>query len=979
MNPMNTPQAAFIDNPDTVYLVDGSGYIFRAYYAVRPLHSPTGLPTNAVYGFYTMLMRLLKTYKPRHIAVAFDTPKPTFRHKLYPEYKANRTAPPEDLIPQLPWIHRLVDVLGVCGLVQEGYEADDLIGTAVRIAREHNHPVCIVSSDKDMMQLVDDTTWLLRDVQGNQKGASNIIDPAGVMLKLGVRPDQVTDLLALAGDTSDNIPGVPGIGMKSGAALMQQYGNLEEILRHAPQIPQKARRQRLLENMEQARLSLQLTRIDCHVHSDKLQLHHWAYKGAHASQLQTLTDELGFRPPRGATKGPLPSKAPIKPERAERSQDNFIGPENSEDTEASGDGSHNVTEKMNSLLREAPACANDKMESSSSFVTAVEGASKQGDQTPFLTKQEELHHLQPTLQKATRIAVHIETDSPEGIDALVTGMALSWDQAQAVYIPFAHRHLSAAASKQLSQATVWKALAPVLNDPKRPLVVSNAKQYLHILHRMGMSAQPQGDPLLAGYLLQAHDEDVPTLAQLCQQHLQYTLPLRQDLCGRGKKAVSFAEIPLDKAALHACAQAQATWQLSPLLEQKLEQHHLQGLYNELELPLQHVLQRMEAQGVLLNTAHLQQLGQQFGAELLALQQQAWELAGRPFNLASSKQTAELLFGQLGLQPVKATKTGQSTDAAVLQQLAPQHPLPHILLQHRHLAKLKGTYIDALPALINPRTGRLHTSFNTLVTATGRLSSSNPNLQNIPVRSAQGREIRRAFVADPGNVLISLDYSQIELRILAHMSQDPVLLHSFAHDEDVHQRTAGEIFGVPIEQVDATQRGIAKTINFGLLYGMGPFRLGKELGISTKKAKTYMERYNERYAGVARWQQQLVEKAKQTGEVRTLLGRRRVLPTITSRNHILAARAERTAINTPVQGTNADIIKQAMLQADAVLAHRFPRTRLLLQVHDELVLECPAADAQAAAKAVQDVMTNAATLTVPLVVNIGVGPCWADIH
>ncbi|MEM7495799.1 MAG: DNA polymerase I [Myxococcota bacterium] len=965
---MSTPQASFVNNPNTVYLVDGSGYIFRAYYAVRPLHSPAGLPTNAVYGFCSMLLRLIKSYKPRHIAVTFDTPTPTFRHELYPEYKANRAAPPEDLIPQLPWIHRLVDTLGVCRLVQEGYEADDLIGTAARVAREHDHPVCIVSSDKDMMQLVDETTWLLRDVQGNQQGPDNVIDPSGVRHKLGVRPDQVNDLLALAGDASDNVPGVPGIGMKIAAALIQQYGGLEETLRHASRIPQKARRQRLLENAEKARLSLRLTRIDRHAHGDKLQLQHWAYKGPNASRLQALMHELGFRS--------LLRNAFVQ--------------QLLENREGRGDAMNAAPAALecagSTASSDAAACVEGK-------AVPVKGKAVSSDPTPkrsahllqnqenatSITTVEDLSKAKPLWGRAERIALHIETDPPEGFDAPVTGIALSWNRNQAAYIPLAHRHLSAAGDKQLPQATVWRALASVLNDAKRSLVAANAKQHLHVLQRVGIGAVPRGDPLLAGYLLQAHDDDVPTLAQLCEQHLRHPLSPRQEVCGRGKKALSFAEIPLDKAAAHACAQARAAWQLSPLLEQTLEHHQLRGLYDELELPLQRVLQRMETCGVLLNTAHLRQLGQQFGADLLALQHQAWELAGRPFNLASAKQVADVLFGKLGLQPVKATKTGQSTDAAVLQQLAPQHPLAAILLQHRHLAKLKGTYIDALPALINPRTGRLHTCFNALVTATGRLSSSDPNLQNIPVRSAQGREIRRSFIADAGNVLISLDYSQIELRILAHMSQDPVLLHSFAHDEDVHQRTAGEIFGVSMEQVSAQQRGIAKTINFGLLYGMGPFRLSKELDISTKEAKATIERYNERYAGVAAWQRQLVEQAKQTGEVRTLLGRRRVLPTITSRNHMLAARAERTAINTPVQGTAADLIKQAMLRADAVLADRFPRARLLLQVHDELLVECPASDAQAAMEAVRDAMTNAAALTVPLVVNTGVGSCWADIH
>ena len=554
---------------------------------------------------------------------------------------------------------------------------------------------------------------------------------------------------------------------------------------------------------------------------------------------------------------------------------------------------------------------------------------------------------------------------------------MSWQKRQAAYIPMKHRYLGVS-SKQLSYQMVTQELAGVLQAKGNALIAPNAKQHLHALKQMGFTDVTfTHDPLLAAYLLDANDDMQPRLQQLSQQHLNAQLSTRKQLCKSGKQEEAFAQLDIQQAAHYSGQQAQAAWLLSQKMQNALTQHNLQRLYSQLEMPLQHVLQYMESTGVLLNTVHLQQLGKQLATELQQYQQQAWDMAGCTFNLASPQQVGQVLFDKLKLQQSKTGKTGPSTDASVLQQLAKTHPLPQLLLQHRHLAKLKSTYIDALPQLVNPHTGRLHTRFNLFVTATGRLSSSNPNLQNIPVRTPEGMQIRRAFVADAGDVLIALDYSQIELRILAHLSRDPVLINSFEQEEDVHQRTASEIFSVNMQAVDSSQRSIAKTINFGLMYGMGAFRLSRELHIPQARAKEMIERYYERYKGVAHWQQEVIKQAKQTKQVHTLWGRLRQLPHIASGNRVLASRFERFAINTPVQGTQADIMKQAMLDAHTALLS-FPKARMLLQVHDELLLQAPQPQAQQVCDAIQTAMTQAAKLCVPLTVNTAIGMSWADL-
>lgn len=732
---------------EPVFVIDGSGYIFRAYYAIRPLSSKKGVPTNAVFGFLSMLQKLIKDHKPKYLAIAFDTGQKNFRHKLYSEYKSNRPPPPADLVPQFDLIKRLVDAFEIAQFSQVGFEADDIIGTLTRQSLELGHPVVIVTGDKDMMQLVGDQVCLLDELRATKTGAELYIKTPQVLEKFGVPPEKVVDVLALAGDTSDHVPGVRGIGEKTAAELILEHGSLEGVLNYAPLMKQKSRREKLLEDSDLARLSKQLVTLDCHVNLDfsleKLENH-----GPNLEKLNLLYEELDFKKP---------------------------------------------------------------------------------------------------------------------VDLVV----------------------------------------------QKP-IISNIKEHK-----------------IAAYLL---DPDT--------KYEQFSLPE---------------------------------------LEEKLKTEGLFELYQNLELPLQKVLTKMEKIGVLIDVELLNRMSIEFGMRLAELEKQAYEIAGTQFNLASPKQVADILFNKLGLDSVRETKTSQSTDSDVLEELAHQHPLPKLLLEHRMLSKLKGTYVDALPRLVNPETGRVHTSFNQTVTATGRLSSSNPNLQNIPIRTPEGRRIREAFIAKPGSVLISLDYSQIELRILAHVTEDPVMLESFMKNQDVHQRTASEIFDVSISDVTPEQRRIAKTINFGLIYGMGVYKLSNTLGISRDQATLYLNKYHEKYIGIFNWQKKLLEQAKLDEQVKTLMGRRRLVKDMNSNNRMLAARAERIAVNTVIQGTAADLVKKAMLDVDALLSKKSQNAHMLLQVHDELVIECVEKESADLALDIQRTMQDACILKVPMHVEYGIGPNWSVAH
>lgn len=906
---------------DALFVIDGSGYIFRAYFAVRPLSSSKGIPTNAVYGFTSMLLKLLKEHRPHYVAMAFDTGKPSFRKKIYEGYKAHRPPPPPDLVPQFEWIQKVVDAFNIRRLSMEGFEADDIIGTLARMAHEEGRQVIIVTGDKDMMQLVNGDIWLLDELRAAKSGTEELIDRQGVIDKFGVTPEQIVDVLALMGDASDNVPGIKGIGEKTAVELIKEYGSLESIINAAPLMKQKARRERILEGIRDARMSKELVTIDRHcpvnLHVSDLQ-----YQGPDLASVQTIFHELDFK---------------------RLLQDPYFGLTGSLSPVLSQD----VSDKP-ALDRSRYAC---------------------------ITDEAALRDIAHKLSKADRIAIDTETNGLDDMQCALVGISLAWGENEAAYIPISHL----AQSAQLPLELVCRILNPILTQPGRIIVGQNAKFDQKVLLRHGFSEfQIGSDTMLASYVLDA-DSEKHNLDELSRRYLHHNMLTYEEVCGTGRQKKTFDEIDLPTATAYSAEDADATLRLSLLLEKRLVEEQLDRLYHDLELPLETVLMHMEVAGMKIDVSRLKQMSDEFGVEIESLEKQAHELAGGVFNLASPKQVGEVLFEKLGLEAIKKTKTGYSTDSDVLEALAVQHPLPRLLLQHRMLSKLKGTYVDALPALVNPVTGRVHTSFNQAITATGRLSSSDPNLQNIPVRGPFGRRIREAFIAEAGNVLISLDYSQVELRILAHVSQDPVMLDAFIKGEDVHQRTASEIFAVPLAEVTKEQRNMAKTINFGLMYGMGVHKLSQTLGITRTQASAYLARYYERYAGIFNWQKSALEKAKETKEVVTLFGRRRKVPDIVANNRMLAQRAERIAINTPIQGTAADMMKKAMLDVDALLRLEHPSAKMVLQVHDELVIEVPKQEAQIVADKVKSVMTNSTHLLVPMVVEAGIGHSWGEAH
>jgi DNA polymerase-1 len=907
-----------LDN-NTVYLIDGSGYIFRAYFAVRSLTSHKGVPTNAVFGFTNMLIKLLREHKPKLVAIAFDRKEPTFRHEIYAGYKANRPPPPADLVPQFDLIHKVVEAFNIKLLTKSGYEADDLIGTMAEKAKKAGHEVVVVTGDKDFMQLVDDGVFLLDELRAAKIGAEKFIDSLEVKNQMGVLPKNITDLLALAGDTSDNIPGVSGIGVKTAAELINEYGDLEKILAMTPLIKQKSRREKLIDGQELARISKRLVIIDRNVDVD-CELKDLVYKNIDQEKTRALFTELDF-------------SRLLRDERLftqQASQNNLI---------ASSDINKNNYKAITNL----------------SDFEALLGA----------------------LKEAPKIALDAETDSLDSMTARLIGLALAWGENNAVYIPLEHdREII---PEQLDQKLVLTKLKPILQDKNKTIIAQNAKYDVKILQRAGMGFFTiGGDPMLANYLLH-QDQERHKLEDLSAKYLHHKAITYEEICGEKKDQISFSHVNLTKATEYAAEDADLVLRLDNLLKSKLTHQELDSLYYSLELPLEEVLARMELNGVSLDTAKLANLYQDLHVRILKLEQQAYELAGVEFNLGSPKQVGQILFEKLALGVRKKTKTGFSTDSSVLEKLASEHPLPEVLLEHRLMAKLINTYIETLPTLINNNTGRLHTSYNQFVTATGRLSSSDPNLQNIPIRTPEGRRIRSAFVAKPGFVLISLDYSQVELRILAFVSGDKVLLDSFAKNQDVHKRTASEIFDVSLEEITKEQRNIAKTINFGLLYGMGAQRLAETLRIPRATAQEYLTKYFAKYHGIAAWKEDALIQAKKNNQVRTLFGRKRDVPDLSSQNPMLRARAERLAINTPIQGSNADIIKKAMIDTDKFLRENFPEASLIMQVHDELVIEAPEKEAQIIAEHVAKIMSGGHGLNLDLKVDYGIASNWDDAH
>jgi len=916
---------------ETLYLIDGSGYIFRAYYALRRLSTSKGQPTNAVFNFATMLLRILKEHEPKHLAIAFDVGGKTFRHSMYDQYKANRSAPPEDLPPQIPLIHRLVDTFRIPKLMVQGVEADDVLATVAEQAKAAGYDVVIITGDKDLMQLVDDHVTLLDEMRMTRGHDGSRIGREQVKEKFGVGPEHVADILALAGDSSDNVPGVKGIGPKTATELVQQWGDLENILAHAHEVKSQSRREKLIEEAELARLSKRLVVIKRDVEMP-VDDGFYRYDGADRDAARAFFHEMEFRrlvndplvkPPAG-TEGTAPTVV------AQKGQVDLFG----------------------APAGPAPEVLHDV--DRSRYRAVVDDAG--------------LRDVITALGAAARFSLRTEVDRPGAPDAKLVGVAVAWAPGEAVWLPV----------RELGADALRAALAPILTDTGKSIIAHDGKTDINVLFRAGYPTwRLAGDPMLMSYLLDA-DAESHGLMNTARRFLGHPMIEPADVVGSGKNAVSFDRVDVEKAAVFAGEAADCALRVHDALLPRLEKEGLMPLYRDLELPLEELLGRMEREGIRIDIARLKGLSDAFVGEIAAIEEKAHAAAGKPFMLSSPQQVAELLFKDLALPIIKRTKTGPSTDSQVLEALSEKHDVPALILEYRTLTKLKNTYLDVLPQLVDERT-RVHTTFNQAVAATGRLSSSDPNLQNIPIRTELGRKIRDAFVAKDGCVLVSLDYSQIELRILAHVSRDPVLIDTFLKGEDVHRRTASEIFGVPQDAVTKDQRTAAKSINFGLLYGMGVVRLARELGIKRAEAKQYLDTYFERLQGLREWHATALERAHIDREVRTLLGRRRKLPGLDSKNPAERARAERLAINTPIQGSAADIMKKAMIDADAALRRDVPEAIILLQVHDELVIEVPEALAARTIEVARTAMSGTVKLDVPLVVDGRAGRSWNDAH
>jgi DNA polymerase-1 len=945
----------------TIYIVDGSSYIFRAFYAIRNLSTSAGFPTNAIFGFTQMLTRLLRSENPQHIAVTFDAfraEKPNFRKVLYEEYKANRSAMPEDLQVQLPYFHRVVEALHIPIKEQAGVEADDVIATMTRQALERGFEVCIISADKDLMQLLGDRVRMLDTMR------EKTYTPAEVKERFNVSPDQVKYVLALAGDSSDNVPGVPGIGEVTGGRLIEEFGDLENLLANIDKVSGKKRKQNLEEFAEQARLSLKLVtlRDDCHVefNPDRLLL-----SRPNVAELTALFTELEFDAPlrdirkwmdeQGWTDGaaaeePATGKAEIdEPTDAQKSQQ---------------------LDLLSSDYVPGPAAA--------AAAQQCDHKTAGKDYRCILTRAE-FDEVLEKLEEVERFAFDLETTSLDALDAEICGMSFAWRPGHGVYIPCAHTYEGV--GEQLGLDYLLEKLRPFLeadgeSHPKK-IVGQHLKYEWLVLRKYDIDLRGiKYDTMLMSYLLDP-GSNAHGLDAMAQELFEYQTITFEDVAGKGKNQLTFDQVHLDLAVPYGAEDADLTLMICNELEPRLIEADLKKLHDELEVPLTRVLGIMEADGVRVDPEMLGELSVEFDRELEDLQSRIDELAGGPTNPNSPKQLREVLFERLGLPVKKRTKTGPSTAASVLEQLSELHDLPALILEYRSFSKLKGTYVDALPLLIREDTGRIHTSFNQAVAATGRLSSSNPNLQNIPMRTARGRQIRKAFVPEAGHKLLVADYSQIELRIVAHMSQDPLLLNAYRTGADIHRLTASQIFDVDFDEVTQAQRGAGKTINFGVLYGMGARRLAASLGISQNEAKLYIDNYFARYAGVTAFFDQLVADAAQNGWAETMFHRKRQVPDLGTLGRREQAFAERIAINTPIQGTAADIIKFAMVRLQARIEREQLPMRMLLQVHDELVFEVEDDFVDRAREIVRAAMEGVCELDVPLVVDMGVGENWLD--
>ncbi|HAS6120838.1 TPA: DNA polymerase I [Vibrio vulnificus] len=930
--------ATIPENP--LILIDGSSYLYRAFHAYPGTMSNGDIPTNAVYGVVNMLRSMMRQFASDRIAVVFDAKGKTFRDDMYPEYKANRPPMPDDLRCQIEPLHQVIKAMGLPLIAIEGVEADDVIGTLAYQASQQGMPVLISTGDKDMAQLVDDNITLINTM------TNVVMDREGVIEKFGIPPELIIDYLALMGDKVDNIPGVPGVGDKTATALLQGIGGLSQLYDHLDDIAalsfrgSKTMAKKLVDNKDNALLSYQLATIKLDV----------ALQETPESLLKTEPnkDELI------KLYGQLAFKSWLN------------------ELLEGGTGVVEADEKAQTSVRSG----------ASPVESEINNAAANIDRSQYQTifDQATFDIWLDKLKASELFAFDTETDSLDYMVANLVGLSFAVAEGEAAYVPVAHDYLDA--PEQLDREWVLAQLKPLLEDDTKAKVGQNLKYDASVLARYGIEMKGiKHDTMLASYVYNSvggkHDMD-----SLALRFLQHSCISFEQLAGKGKNQLTFNQIDLNEAAVYAAEDADVTLRLHNRLFANIEQDEkLNAIYQEIEVPLVPVLSRMERTGVLIDDMKLSAQSQEIAVRLGELEQKAYEIAGQPFNMNSPKQLQTILFEQMGLPVIKKTPSGTpSTAEEVLQELALDYPLPSVIMEYRGLAKLKSTYTDKLPKMINPHTGRVHTSYHQAVTATGRLSSTDPNLQNIPIRNEEGRRIRQAFVAPHGYKILAVDYSQIELRIMAHLSGDQALLDAFQQGKDIHAATAAEIMGVSIEQVSSEQRRRAKAVNFGLIYGMSAFGLAKQLGIPRGEAQAYMDKYFERYPGVMQYMEDTRSNASQHGYVETIFGRRLHLPEITSRNVMRRKAAERAAINAPMQGTAADIIKKAMLLVDQWIQEEGNgRVKLLMQVHDELVFEVEESCLTEIESKVQQLMESAAQLNVPLVAEAGHGDNWNQAH
>ncbi|MGM9485960.1 DNA polymerase I [Ideonella sp. YS5] len=918
------------DEHKTLLLVDGSSYLYRAYHALPDLRGPGGFPTGAIHGMVAMMKKLREDVGAGHAACVFDASGPTFRDEWYPEYKANRSPMPDDLRQQIEPIHEVVKLLGWPVLMVPGIEADDAIGTLARIGAESGHKVIVSTGDKDLAQLVNERVTLINTMSNER------LDVEGVKAKFGVPPDRIVDYLTLIGDAVDNVPGVEKVGPKTAAKWIAEHGSLDGVIAAADQIKGVAgdNLRKAMDWLPQGRRLITVV-TDCDL-AEYIpgwpDLRALQFSEVDKPGLLAFYERHGFRSFRKELESSMGTAAPV------------------------------ATPAMAADAQAAPPRP--------VFVPAREYET--------ITSFDRLDAWVEALRSAPLSALDTETDSLDPMRARIIGVSFAVEPGRAAYVPMGHDYPGA--PDQLPLPEVLARLKPWLEDEAAAKVGQNIKYDLHVFANHGIATRGyRHDTLLQSYVLEAHKPH--SLESLAERHLDRQGLSYEQVCGKGANQIAFSQVDVAQATTYSGEDSEMCLQVHQMLWPQIEREPgMREVYERVEMPVTEILGRVERHGVLIDSALLATQSRELAERMVALEREAYELAGQPFNLGSPKQIGEILFNRLGLPVKKKTASGSpSTDEEVLQELAADYPLPAKLLEHRSLSKLKGTYTDKLPLMVNPQTGRVHTNYAQAVAVTGRLSSNDPNLQNIPIRTPEGRRVREAFIAPPGHRIISADYSQIELRIMAHISGDPGLTRAFAEGMDVHRATASEVFGIAPEAVTSEQRRYAKTINFGLIYGMGAFGLAQSLGLDQKAARNYIDRYFERFAGVKRYMDQTKARAAECGYVETLYGRRIVLPDIRGGSGPRRSAAERQAINAPMQGTAADLIKLAMIAVQQVLDAEKRATKMVMQVHDELVFEVPDHELEWAKEAVPRLMSGVASFSVPLLAEVGVGANWEEAH